>query len=287
MATTKKTEAVKDTAANKPAATQKAAAADKESKVTENNAAAKAGTQPVKQAPTVAKRSAKKIAAEMDDPEVKIETALSRTEEYIHRNWKKMLTVLIIALLIVTAFLGYKYIHQAKRPQQAGAAMFAAEQMFKEDSFELALNGDGNNAGFLEVIDKYGSTPQGNIARHYAGVCYLQTGDMDKALSYLAQYKPTKGSPNQILNAQNKGLQGDIYVQKGDLNKAVTLYTEAIAASDNSFTAPVYLKKLGLVYDKLGKQADARATFQRIADDYATSMEARDAQKYIGVEEQK
>lgn len=40
--------------------------------------------------------------------------------------------------------------------------------------FELALVGDENGAGFLDVIEKYGSTPSGNLAKHYAGICYLR-----------------------------------------------------------------------------------------------------------------
>ncbi|UKI39587.1 MAG: hypothetical protein L6V35_01520 [Alistipes putredinis] len=51
------------------------------------------------------------------------------------------------------------------------------------------MEGDGSTAGFLEVIEKYGSTPQGNIAKHYAGICYLKNGDLDNALAYLAKYK--------------------------------------------------------------------------------------------------
>jgi tetratricopeptide (TPR) repeat protein len=159
--------------------------------------------------------------------------------------------------------------------------------MFAVDSFEVALSGDGNNPGFLDVIGKYGSTAQGNVAKHYAGICYLKLGDVDAALEYLAKYKVVKGLPAQIINAQNIGLQGDIYADKGDYEKAVALYKKAVEISDNSFTAPIYLKKEGLAYDKLGKTAEAIAALQKIVDLYPASMEAQDAFKFMGAEEQK
>ena len=54
----------------------------------------------------------------------------------------------------------------------------------------------------------------------------------------------------------------------------------------NTLTAPYYLKKSGEVYEKLGDNEKALAAYKKIATDYATSMEARDIQKYIGRIEQ-
>lgn len=291
MATNKKTDAAKGTtesAETKKTTTGMAPAvktAPGKEEVKETEATAQAAA--VKRGPAVAKRSARKEAAEMNDPEAKIESALTRTEQYLHNNGKKMLTILIVLVLIVVGFLAYKYLIHGKKQENAGAAMFAAEQLFQQDSFDEALNGDGNNAGFLEIIERYGSTPQGNIARHYAGVCYFKLGDNDNAIKYLTAYKTSKGAPNTILNAMNKGLSGDVRVQRGEYEQAIALYKEAVELSDNSFTSPMFLKKLGLVYAKLDRHADALQTFERIRTDFPGSMEARDIDKYIGVESQK
>ena len=67
----------------------------------------------------------------------------------------------------------------------------------------LALLGDANGAGFLDVVDKYGSTPSGNLAKHYAGICYLRTGDLENAAKYLAKFSHLKGIPGALINAQN------------------------------------------------------------------------------------
>ncbi len=236
-----------------------------------------------KQAGTVAK----KAAAVEKDPEVKIENALGKTELFFEKNWKIMTTIGVAVLVIVGGYYAYLGLYQAPRGKKAADAMFVAQQLFADQDFEAALNGDGNNLGFLDVIGSYGGTPQARIAAHYAGICYLQEGDLDNAMEYLLKYKATKGAPNVIVNAQNEGLKGDIYVQKGDYAAAVKAFEKAVAAADNVLTTPMYLKKLGLAYEASDNYAAAVKAYRRVADDYPASLEARDIEKYASAAEQK
>lgn len=222
----------------------------------------------------------------IQDPEVVVESVLSTTEKFLEKRGKTLLQLLIVLVIVVGGYFAYKYTWAEPREAKASDMMFVAEQQFANDSLNLALNGDGNNAGFLDVIEAYGSTRQGNMAAHSAGVCYLRLGDYDNAVKYLSMYSNTDGVPNAIVNAQNRGLIGDAYSQKGDLNSAVKFYNEAVEVSDNQFTAPLYLKKAGLVYAKLGDNQKAIDSYQSIIDNYPNSLEARDIDKYIGQIEQ-
>lgn len=215
-------------------------------------------------------------------PEQAIENALSNTERFLQDNGKTMLIALAIVVVLVGGFFGYRYLHVMPRQEKAAEAMYVAEQLFAQDDFATALNGDGNNMGFAEVAKTYGNTPQGRLAAHYAGVCAVKGGDLDGALAFLAKYKPTKGAAAEIINAQNLGLQGDIYVEKGDLKKGAEFYNKAVGASNNSLTAPYYLKKLGGIYEAQGDKAGALKAYRTILDSYAQSLEARDIEKYIG-----
>ena len=181
---------------------------------------------------------ADKKAQESLDPEVKIQSAIGNTENFIMRNGRKLLIALIVVFVIVGGFYGYKYFVAGPRAEKAASMMFMAEQHFVADSFNLALNGDGNFDGFLKVIDKYGSTPQGNLAQHYAGICYLQLGQYEEALAHLKKYSAPKGVPGALLEAQNYGLQGDACVQLQNYKEAASMYQKAIGASDNGLTAP-------------------------------------------------
>jgi tetratricopeptide (TPR) repeat protein len=225
-------------------------------------------------------------AAATPDTEERMDSAISRTENYLYNNGSKLLWIVLVVVLIVGGFMAYKYYCIPQRGEKAGEMMFMAEQNFAIDSFAVALNGDGNTVGFAEIAEKYSNTPQGNIAKHYAGICYLNLGDKDKALDYLSQYKETQGAPSTIINAQNYGLRGDLLVDKGEYDKAIDMYKKAVAAGDNALTAPRFLKKLGTVYAKLGRNKEAGDTFRQITDLYPSSMEARDAEKFAGASSQ-
>ena len=148
--------------------------------------------------------------------------------------------------------------------------------------YQLALEGDANGAGFLDVIEEYGSTPSGNLAKHYAGICYLKTGDLENAAKYLAKYSPVKGIPGALINAQNLGLQGDIAVEQQNYAKAVKFYEQAVKAADNNLTAPMYLRKAGLAEQAQGNNEKAAAFYEQILTSYPASTDAREAEKLLG-----
>ena len=95
-----------------------------------------------------------------------------------------------------------------------------AENLFEKDSFNMALNGDGNAPGFLEIIDKYSSTPSGNLANYYAGICYLHLGDNKNAIKHLEKFS----SDDVIFSSMVTANLGDAYMQLGDFKKASSNY---------------------------------------------------------------
>ena len=228
------------------------------------------------------KVSTKPAAQATEDAEERMDSAIGRAEQFIYNNGKSLLTALVVVVLLVGGYFAYKHLYQAGREQKAAAAMFVAQQNMAQEMYEVALNGDGNQLGFLDVIAQYGSTAQGNVARQYAGECYVKLGDLDAALDQLGQYKAVKGVPAAMVNAQNLGLRGDIYVQKGDYAKAVDLYSQAVKVGEDTFASPYYLKKMGLALAAADKNAEANDAFQRILDEYPGSMEAREVEKYMG-----
>ena len=237
----------------------------------------------VKQAGT----TAKKAAAAEKDPEVKIENALGKTELWFEKNWKMLSTVGVAILVLAGAIYGYQVFYKAPKGKKAGDAMFVAQQLFAQEEWATALNGDGNNLGFADIVDSYGGTRQATLAAHYAGICCMREGDLDTALEYLSKYKATKGAPNSLVNAENEGLRGDIYVQKGDFAAAAKHFEKAVNAADNMLTAPMYLKKLGLAYEAVNDYAAAVKAYRRVSDEYPASLEARDIEKFASAAEQK
>lgn len=214
--------------------------------------------------------------------------AMNKTELFFQKNGR-LVTYIFLALLVIAALVfGYRSLIVQPRIEKAAEMIAQAQARFEAENpdFELALQGDANGAGFLDVIDQYGSTRAGNLAKHYAGICYLRLGDLDNAAAYLAKYKPAKGIPAEIVNAQNIGLQGDIAVEKGDYAAAIKLFEKAAKVSDNNLTAPMYLRKAALAANAMGNKEQALGFAQRIQNEFPASAEAQNAEKLMGTIQQ-
>ena len=109
--------------------------------------------------------------------------ALSKSEKFLSENKTKIIGILVAVAVVIIGFLGYKNFYQIPRENAALEQMSTAERYFEIDSFYIALNGDGINLGFVQIIDEYGSTGAGRAARFYAGVCNLRLGNFQEAIS--------------------------------------------------------------------------------------------------------
>ena len=210
--------------------------------------------------------------------------AMNKTELFFENNGRKISYIFLVLLVLGGLIYGYRALVAQPRVEKAAEMIAEAQVRFNAETpdFELALNGDANGLGFLDVIEQYGSTPAGNLAKHYAGICYLKTGDLEQAAAYLAKFKPVKGVAGAIINAQNLGLQGDVAVAQGDYKQAVALFNKAAAAAENNLTTPLYLRKAGQAEQAAGNVEAAAAYYERIMTEYPASMEARDAEKLMG-----
>ena len=210
--------------------------------------------------------------------------AMNKTELFLEKNGRTMSYVIVALFLLAALIYGYRALIVAPRAEKAAAMIAQAQSLFESETpdYELALTGDANGAGFLDVVEQFGGTPSGNLAKHYAGICYLRLGDLEQAAAYLAKFSPVSGIPGAIVNAQNYGLQGDVAVEQQNYAKAVKFYNKAVKASDNNLTAPMYLRKAALAEQAQGNKAAAAALLERILASYPSSMEAREAEKLLG-----
>ena len=202
--------------------------------------------------------------------------AVSKTEKFFNENGK-LLAGIFAAVVIICAgvFCWFKFAYQPK-VDEAQAQMAVAEQNFRTGNYEVALNGDGNALGFVQILEDYG-TKAGKSINFYAGVCELQIGNYEQAIKYLESYK----GKDAILAARAKSCLGDAYVGLENYTKALACYEQAAAEADNMFAAG-YLLKAGAVAEKLGDDAKALKFYQTIKDQYPQSMEGYDVDKYIG-----
>jgi tetratricopeptide (TPR) repeat protein len=161
------------------------------------------------------------------------EVAIAKAKDFWTRYNKPILIVCAAVILLGGGWLVYKNFVQAPNEKKASEAMFMAEEYFRMDSVNLALNGDGQHQGFLRIISKYGSTDAGNMANYYAGACFLKLGDNDKAIKHLKKFS-TKAKQVQ---ARAYKLLGDAYADKGTFADALNYYKKSAHHFEEDKTA--------------------------------------------------
>jgi tetratricopeptide (TPR) repeat protein len=205
-----------------------------------------------------------------------VEETLTRTEHFLEENYKTLL-IGLAAIIVIVAIGWLGKLYMGKRNDEAQSQMYQAERYLEMDSLKLALNGDGNYLGFLDIIKDYKFTNASNLACYSAGICYLQLGNFQEAITYLDKYS----KKDKVLGSMSIGATGDAYVELGNLEKGVAKYVEAANFAENSFNTPLFLMKAGEIYELEGKYSEALKIYEKIQSTYPESTEGSTIEKYI------
>ena len=223
---------------------------------------------------------AKEVVTPQDEM---LASAQTQGENFFEKNSKMVVVAIVVIFVLAAAIFGYKKVIVEPRMTKAQEMLFEAQYQFESQNadFALALNGNENTPGFAQVVEQYGNTPAGNLARMYAAACSLRLGEFDQAQSYINSFKNVKGVPGEIINAMAAGIKGDIAVEKGDNAGAAKLFEQAAKVSENDFTTPMYLRKAALAYKAMGDEAKAEELMKVINEQYPASYDAREAIKLV------
>ena len=207
------------------------------------------------------------------------EKVVETARHFWDRNSKFIIYVIVGLVLVVGGYFAYTNFVVAPEEKKAEDLIWKAQDFYKVDSFAKALNGDGQTAGFLRVISRHGGTKSGNLAKFYAGSCYLELGDFNNAVKYLKDFE----TDQPALKVRGYGLLGDAYSELGKKQEAVDNYTKAGNAwADDDVNAPEYLFRAALLNQELGKTKEAVALLKQIRDKYPASARAGEVDKYLG-----
>ena len=207
-----------------------------------------------------------------------LDVQLSKSEAFIEKHLKLILAILAVIIIVVSGIFLYRH-YKANQTAEANEAIAASQNAFGMEQYEQALNGDGvQEKGFLKIIDEYSGTSTANLAKAYAGLCYLNLDKLDEAIKMLESFDP---QDDQMISPSAIAALGNCYVKKGDNQKGAETLVKAANKANNDAVSPVFLLQAGEVYEELGNTDKALELYKEIKDKYFRSPLSAEIDKYI------
>jgi TolA-binding protein len=196
--------------------------------------------------------------------------------------WEKYKKIIIgvsaVIILVAAGWLLYRNMVLKPKEERAAEAMFKAEEYFRNDSLTVALNGDGQNKGFLNVIKNFDGTKAANLAHFYAGIIYLRTNDFNNAVKHLKDFSTDSKQIQMIAY----GRLADAYSEQGKKDDAVENYKKAgNYFPEDETNSSDFLFRAGYLLESMGKNKEAIDVYKEIKEKYPKTEKGFSIDKYI------
>jgi len=197
----------------------------------------------------------------------------------IVQDHKQNILIGAVVILAGIIYLGFFSGSSPEKEDAAGDAIFMAVRYYENDSLNLALNGDGNNSGLLELASEHSGTSVGNLCNFYIGSIYLRQGNASEAFNYF----DAVNKDENFVSATAYSAMASISEDQGDMEQAATYFEKAAATLQNIHTTPFYLQHAARCYQQAENTSAALRLFKQIKDEYPTSSEGQQVEKYIAL----
>lgn len=210
--------------------------------------------------------------------EDKLVTTYYEVINFYEKYQSKILIGVAAVALVVVAIVLYSN-KKASDNTLAAGLLGKVMPLYEADNYKEAIDGQktGNIIGLKEIVDKYGNTSQGNVARIFLGDCYLMTGNNDAAYKVYDDYS---GS-NPLFRATALAGKAACLEVKKEFDKAADLYKDASKISKENPANSEFLLKAGINLIQAGKKAEAKTLFETLKKDYKNSTEAYESDRYL------
>jgi tetratricopeptide (TPR) repeat protein len=209
----------------------------------------------------------------------KLVTWYFEVNDYVTKNQKTILTIgisVVVAALLV--FFLYIKPHQ-ENEELASTALGNITGFYDYRQYQMAMEGvpERNVIGLKKIVEDYGSTEAGEIAKIYLGNCYLIVKDYDNALKCFDDFSGSE----KIFKVSAIAGKGSAYEAKKQYNEAAVEFEKAADKASDDLQSPENLMDAARNYNLAGNKQKAVALIEKIKSDYPKSIYARDYERYL------
>lgn len=213
--------------------------------------------------------------------EIKVDplvTSYTRFLKFYDENRKTISYVLTGIVIVVIGIIIYLNNLSANN-ERAAIELGKIFQYYDQENYQLAINGDPNRNlfGLKKIVEEYGNTRSGKLARFYLANAYYETGETDKALE---EFEGISFSDNLLQASVYAGI-ASCYERKQDFKKAAKYFEKAATQNSENVLNPEYLILAARNYANAGDKERALEILNKTKSEYKDKSAVREIDKYI------
>ncbi len=205
-------------------------------------------------------------------------TSYMQLTAFYERHKKYISTGVTVLVIVVIAVVVYMR-NRSENSQKAATELGEIYPYFDNGQLKIAVDGvpERNVTGLKRIVDEYGSTDAGNLARLYLGDAYYRLGNYDDALAEYEKFSP----PEDFLAVSRLAGIGACYEAKSMPRDAAENFEKAASRYPKSQTVAENLNSAARNYARAGDKEKALELYRKLKKNFPTSTYGRDADRFI------
>ncbi|HLB00325.1 MAG TPA: tetratricopeptide repeat protein [Bacteroidota bacterium] len=210
-------------------------------------------------------------------------TTFARTEGFYYEHKKYVnyaLTALVIAAIALVIFINNRRTNNAKASLELGRVMSILDANPADPAaVTMAIEGrpEQGIAGLRKIVENYGGTDAGNLAKYYLGNAYCLAGAYPEAIE---SYRDFSGDDPLLVSGAKSGEGASLEALK-QYDEAAKAFESAAKSDPRGISAPEHLNSAARCFALAGKQEEALRLLRKLKEEYPTSTFAREADRAI------
>lgn len=209
--------------------------------------------------------------------EDKLMAVYYKAADFFEKNKKNVYYVLSAIVIIIAGIIFFTNKRKADN-EKASMELSKIQQIYTSGNFQQSVSGDslGQSKGLQYIVDEYGSTENGELAKVMLANSYFNLRDFDKAEKY---YKDYSGSNKLLQVAAASGI-ASVYEAKNNFIDAAKQFEKAANLDKENPFIDQYLFYAGKNYMRADKPDEAKRVFNRIKEDFPKSKYIAESERY-------
>jgi tetratricopeptide (TPR) repeat protein len=220
----------------------------------------------------------KKGISKREIKEDKLVTTYFKTRGWIEQN-RRLVSYIISVPIILLAVFWFVENNRRQNNDRATTDLAKVFHLYDQGQYQLAIEGipQENIRGLQSIVDDYGSTNAGEMAKLYLADSYFSLNNYDKALKYFQSVDMS----DKLLSSSALAGEASCYEAKGNHEEAAAFYEQAASKYMTALQAPDDLYRAADNYSKAGKKNKASEMLHRLKKEFPNSSYARDTDRYL------